>query len=247
MGEVSIIGRRLEDGHVQYGWAGNGGTFLYLGARLLHWYDDPEKVEYLFSLGQLRHLYEPHSEDKDCFARTIPTGQLHWLGITEREIFSRIAYVDFGYFYDSDRKWYYVLPGPFRVKIPLELMSNCVDREGRGFVEGDFLKDLDERIIRRIMAWYEEDEDFREYLTAKGYDREKFAQGMEAVLRRGDACDFLQARVNYLWDHYRDTFEYFDDWVLVQSNEDNTEIRDIRIRKKETEHVETIDWGEQSD
>ena len=27
MGDVSIIARRLEDGHVQYGWSGNGGYY----------------------------------------------------------------------------------------------------------------------------------------------------------------------------------------------------------------------------
>lgn len=27
MGDVSIIARRLTDGHVQYGWSGNGGYY----------------------------------------------------------------------------------------------------------------------------------------------------------------------------------------------------------------------------
>jgi hypothetical protein len=28
LGDISIIARRLEDGHVQYGWSGIGGLFL---------------------------------------------------------------------------------------------------------------------------------------------------------------------------------------------------------------------------
>ena len=50
MGDISIIARRLSDGHVQYGWSGNGGYFRNTGARLLTWYQDPEDVEYLFEL-----------------------------------------------------------------------------------------------------------------------------------------------------------------------------------------------------
>ncbi len=62
MGDISIIARRLTDGHVQYGWSGNGGYFRNVGVRLLAWYDDPEMVEYLFGLGQLSELGQPGSE-----------------------------------------------------------------------------------------------------------------------------------------------------------------------------------------
>ena len=62
MGDISIIARRLEGGkRVQYGWSGNGGYYRSVGAILLDWYDDPQKVEYLFSLGQLRHIGKPGS------------------------------------------------------------------------------------------------------------------------------------------------------------------------------------------
>lgn len=35
LGDISIIARRLEDGHVQYGWSGNGGYYKVVGVRLL--------------------------------------------------------------------------------------------------------------------------------------------------------------------------------------------------------------------
>ena len=54
MGDISIIARRLADGHVLYGWSGNGGYFDNVGARLLAWYENLEDVEYLFELGQTR-------------------------------------------------------------------------------------------------------------------------------------------------------------------------------------------------
>ena len=247
MGDVSIIARRLESGQVQYGWSGNGGTFPYLGCRLMYWYDDPEMVEYLFSLGQLRHLYEPHSEGKSCFARTIPTGEPHWLGTTEREIFSRLAFIDVGYFYDLDHRWYYVVPGPFRVKIPLELVYNSVDPESQsGFPEAELLKDIDKRVIRRIMAYYEEDEGFRDYLKFLNTRREDFMDDMEGILNGDWWRKPGESFVHVLWSHYRDVFNYFDDWILIQANEDNTEIRDIVLHKKERDHIETIEWVEKS-
>ena len=79
MGDISIIARRLDDGHVQYGWSGNGGYFRNVGMRLLAWYDDPEKVEYLFGLGECWHLGKPRSENGGYgwFYTTQPTGDQH--------------------------------------------------------------------------------------------------------------------------------------------------------------------------
>lgn len=48
-----------------------------------------------------------------------------------------------------------------------------------------------------------------------------------------------------LWSHHRDVFNYFDDWVVVQGNEDNIEIQNILMKKKEKEHIETIEWGKE--
>ncbi len=54
MGDTSIISRRLQDGHVQYGFSGNGGYFKNVGFRLALWYQEPDDVEYLFGLGQTK-------------------------------------------------------------------------------------------------------------------------------------------------------------------------------------------------
>ena len=62
MGDVSIIARRLEDGHVQYGWSGNDGYYKVVGVRLLLWYLEPEDVEYLFGLGQTALIGKRGSE-----------------------------------------------------------------------------------------------------------------------------------------------------------------------------------------
>lgn len=97
MGDISVIARRLKDGHVQYDWSGNGDYCANTGLRLLAWYNDPVQVEYLFSLGQVGGLGAPGSECSQTFSRNRPTGTPHWLGTSEDEIFSRIAFVDYGY------------------------------------------------------------------------------------------------------------------------------------------------------
>ena len=88
MGDISIIARRLTPEYVQYGWSGNGGYYRSVGALLLEEYNTPERVEYLFGLGQLSHLFLPHSEETTHWLRTSPTGQPHWVDNTERKIFS---------------------------------------------------------------------------------------------------------------------------------------------------------------
>ena len=96
MGDISIIARRLEDGHVQYGWSGNGGYYKVVGVRLLLWYLEPEDVEYLFGLGQTALIGKPGSEYGGY--RWIEThdltGEPFWLDRSERSIFSRIAFID---------------------------------------------------------------------------------------------------------------------------------------------------------
>ena len=42
-------------------------------------------------------------------------------------MFSKIAFIDYGYFFDTDNKWYYIIPGMFTIKVPLELIANNVD------------------------------------------------------------------------------------------------------------------------
>ena len=126
MGDTSIIARRLKNGHVQYGWSGNGGYFKNIGNRLLWWYQSPKDVEYLFSLGATALIGQIGSENGGYgwFDTHSPTGETFSEGNTEREIFSELDFVDYGYFYDIDHRWYYVIPGPFRIKMPLELIKN---------------------------------------------------------------------------------------------------------------------------
>ncbi len=117
MGNISIMARRFSDGHVQYGWSGNGGYFSFTGAHLLEWYQNSDAVEYLFGLGQTACVGRVGSENGGCsiMETNAPTGRPFWLGDTDLEIFSKINWIDYGYFYDLDHKWYYIIPDAFEV------------------------------------------------------------------------------------------------------------------------------------
>lgn len=77
MGNISIMARRFSDGHVQYGWSGNGGYFSFTGAHLLEWYQNSDAVEYLFGLGQTACVGRVGSENGGCsiMETNAPTGR----------------------------------------------------------------------------------------------------------------------------------------------------------------------------
>ena len=114
MGDYSVIARRISDKYVQYGFGGGSGYFNNVGVRILYWYSERKSkdfpkyddlIEYLFSLGATELIGKPGSEKGG-----------------EKFIWSH---------HDSDDKWHYVIPGPFRIKIPLELIANNLDEKYR--------------------------------------------------------------------------------------------------------------------
>ena len=233
MGDISIIARRLADGHVQYGWSGNGGYYRSVGLRLLMWYQKPENVEYLFELGQTRLIGKPGSEKGggNWFETHGLTGEAFWLGRTERSIFSKIMFIDYGYFYDLDYKWYYFKPGPFRIKIPLELIENNLDDEGYEF---NYIRNVEKEIAKFIFNEYMmQDIAFAKFLCEEGYNAQQVLEDITGKDRRA---------LYVLYDKYRKIHDYFDDWILVKANSNYTKIDQIIMRKKENAHIETCEW-----
>ena len=233
MGDVCVIARRLTDGHVQYGWGGNGGYFANTGLRLLLWYSDPGAVEYLFGLGQTRLIGKQGSEKGgfSLFETHDLTGEAFWLGTTEREIFSKIAFVDYGYFYDLDHKWYYIIPGPFRIKIPMELIEQHLDGE---YHEFDYLREIHTRIVRFILEEYGvSDPEFMKNMEDLGYDPKAV---WDTVSKGHEPATYI------LYDKYKEIYKYFDDWIFVRANDDYTEIAEIIMQKKRDTHIETVEY-----
>ena len=233
MGDISIIARRLGDGHVQYGWSGNGGYYSMVGARLLDWYQDPKDVEYLFSLGQTGLIGRKGSEHGgySFFESHRLTGEAFWLGDTERLIFSKIAFIDYGYFYDLDKKWYYVIPGPFRIKMPLELVGNHLDENG---YEMHFREDIADMVLKYIFDEYRDTHsDFNDFIEKEKYD-------METVYKDIDAYGKLS--MYKLFEKHHQIFAYFDDWVLIKTDDAYKDVTEIIVKKKEEKHIETCEW-----
>ena len=229
MGDTSIIARRRADVQVEYGWSGNGGYFKMVGIRLLIWYSHPEMVDYLFGLGQTRMIGRPGGNSW-LEARAL-TGEPFWKGDTEREIFGKIMFVDYGYFYEMDQRWYYIIPGPFRIKVPLELIEKHLDENDYEF---EYRRKIEDQVLRYILTEYKEkDSDFRDYIEQEGICLEKV---MEDISENG----ILFARK--LYECYRKIYDYFDDWVLIKTNEYNSEIRDIIVKRKSKKHMETCEW-----
>ena len=233
MGDTSILARRLKNGHVQFGWSGNGGYCRNTGVRLLLWYQEPEDVEYLFNLGQTGLIGEKGSEKggHEWYKTHDLIGEDFWMDTTERMIFSKMMFPDYGYFFDVDEKWYYIIPGPFRIKIPLLHIYNNLDESGYEF---DYLKILEDRILKYILFEYpEENHEFREYLEEQKCDPVKIA---ETVTEEGKANIYL------FYDKYKNNFRWFDDWILLKTSEEYDQITEIVVRKKEKEHIETFEW-----
>lgn len=227
MGDISIIARRLSDQYVQYGWSGNGGYFKSVGARLLAWYNDSDSVEYLFGLGQLRHLWKPHSETDSSIIRTDPADIPHWVSPSEQWIFSKIAFIDYGYFYDADHTWYYVKPGPFRIKLPAALVEANLDEDD---LEFSFLEKVSHLILDEIFSVR-----YAGCLEHSGYDR-------ETLQRTRDDLSQKESPLYELWRHHKPVFDCFDDWVVVRPDESGKKVGEILLRPNAEHHTETIFW-----
>lgn len=213
MGCLGIIARRREDGTVQYGFAGNGAYFRRLGRILLWQYDTPEDVSGLFE-----------SET--------PAGEPYCESDTERSIFSQIAFIDHGYFYDTDGVWYHVNDGPFRIKSPLELVGNNLDRHEQ---EYDFLAGLDRQATEYVVNEYpKSDPEFAKILS--GCDLEGFERDLREKTLSWDSP------MEMFYNRCREAYDYLDDWIVAVPDDECRHVTGFLVRKRERPRPETIDW-----
>lgn len=239
MGDVSIIARRLSDKYVQYGWSGNGGVFSSIGTRLWEDYNSPEMVEYLFSLGQLRSLWSPGSEKTSYLFRTELTGRPHWVGRSELDIYSKIAFVDHAYFYDSNNQWYYIVPTVMWTKVPISLLVAHLNE--RGDICPEFRLALETAVFDAVRSHYHNDERFQAYVARLGYDDNCMDQLRQDIKNSGDKlfyynnCELLETLKNL--------YRYFALWaVVVKEDEGGRGIGRVILKSKSEPYVETIFW-----
>lgn len=240
MGDVSIIARRLQDGTIQYGWAGNGGTLDTRGEIIDTYYDTPELVDYLFSLGQLELIAAPHSEESDFWYRNRPTGAPHWIVDSENEIYDRIMFLDYIYFYEtSEDKWYFVYPRVFACKVPL---SWCVDYmesykpEVGSTDQHQCLCKISHDCAFHVCEMYEEDEQFKLYCTRRGIDDKLVRELMDTIdgLYGNDDDALFKIKDNRVFSVM---CNYFDDWMVYDPSAGK-----FLTHCKTDQHIETINW-----
>ena len=128
MGTHAVIARRVSPDVIQFGSVINDGYLEYVGFVLQMYYDTPEKVEKLFSLGQLEVLGAPGTEHNSAImdrnTRTFCTRVWrdycpHEICRSEKDINPKVIFTDYCYLFDSDNHWYYIKPDLLKQKIPL--------------------------------------------------------------------------------------------------------------------------------
>ncbi len=252
MRDARMIARRRKDGTVQFGLLGTLKECRNVGPILGCWYDAPDKVDYLFSQGQLFNVGELYSETFERFPEThknCPTGVPYWESKTETDIFfnymaagyCRYLYKSdaecddfyenkapqYGYLYDTDCQWYYIMSGLFTLKIPFSLELANMNKEEPEFW---FIEEVQGMVLKYIVDEYSKtDPEFASILADCNQD----------VLRMvldGTAPTIL------LCFKYPQILEYFDNWVVVLPDAEGKNVGSILVRKREEPRKETIDW-----
>lgn len=232
MADISIIARRLKNGNVEYGWSGNGGYYSSVGIRLLALYDNPADVDYLFGLGQTRLIGKKGSENGGfpAYLTHSPIGKEFWIGETEQDIFNEIM-TDYTYFYDLDNEWYYITRGPFQIKIPLGLINNNLDENNDEF---KYILTVGDKVLRYIMEEYRVTHpEFNDFIINEGYDWKTVVE---------DIIEDDKLLIMNLYSKYKAIYQYFDDWIVIKTDENYEDITEIIAKKKEKHHIETNVW-----
>ena len=119
----------------------------------------------------------------------------------------------------------------YKRKIAQTLEEGGLDED---YYEFDYLRKLEDQILRYIFTEYmQKNRDFEYYLEQEGCNPETVMTDIE---KDG------QLNIWKLYDKYQNIWRYFDDWIVIKTNEDDTEIVGIVVRKREDIHVETCNW-----
>lgn len=238
---INILARRRADGTVQYGWSGSWHD-ENIGQVLLEWYRNDAMVDYLFGLGQVANISFPLSEtckERGPSYRTCPTGSPYWTADSESEIFSRVPLVDAAYFYDSDKHWYYVMPRPMSIKIPLELMKWHLSSIGSTL---EYRQQIEKMVAKRILVdWPMTDPEFADLLEQTMSDStlrsRAWWDGREKKIEAILESKYPLGKIANDWGGLLD---YFDDWAIIVPDETYKNAKESLLRRASPDREETI-------
>lgn len=253
MGTHAAIARRISSDVIQFGSVINDGYLEYAGFVLQMYYDTPEKVEKLFSLGQLETLGAPGTEENSA-TMDRKTGTFctrvwrdycpHEICRCEDDIDPKVMFTDYYYLFDSDNHWYYIKPNLGRQKIPLVYalarMNYFKDNpESRPDIFGKDDTDLCVRYememayLKEILFEYpKEDACFKEMLDSSGLD----LQDVMAKLRKEN---FPLGR---FYEKNKSLIHYFDRWSVFDVAKSSLPPVKVYLKKASEKHIETILW-----
>ena len=253
MGTHAVIARRVSPDVIQFGSVINDGYLEYAGFVLQMYYDTPEKVEKLFSLGQLEVLGAPGTEHNSA-TMDRKTGTFctrvwrdycpHEICRSEDDIDPKVMFTDYYYLFDSDNHWYYIKPGLGRQKIPLVYalarMNYFKDNpESRPDIFGKDDTDLCVRYememayLKEILFEYpKEDACFKEMLDSSGLE----LQDVMAKLRKENFP------LGKFYEKNKGLIHYFDRWSVFDVAKSCLPPVKVYLKKASEKHVETILW-----
>ena len=135
------------------------------------------------------------------------------------------------YFYDLDNEWYYITRGPFQIKIPLGLINNNLDENNDEF---KYILTVGDKVLRYIMEEYRVTHpEFNDFIINEGYDWKTVVE---------DIIEDDKLLIMNLYSKYKAIYQYFDDWIVIKTDENYEDITEIIAKKKEKHHIETNVW-----
>ena len=115
------------------------------------------------------------------------------------------------------------------------LIESHLDKHRCG---GNYPAEVLEKIVLYVLTEYaQENPDFAAFVEEDGFSLEVILEN----IREENWLSSLYAS-GFFFKRYGRLFRYFDDWVVIKTNEDDTEISDIVLKKREAKHIETCYW-----
>lgn len=229
-----VFARRLTTEYIQYGCIIDDGYLEMAGCRLANYYKNDENIDWLFDQGDIEDLGIPGGEKISWFFTMRPYKNSKGLKVCKGEnaIDPWLMFTDYHYIYELDKKWYYMRPYGFRNKISLDyvlkrMKSLSEDRDADYLIR----KEIDSMVIHHILYEYPKgDEEFKKILENIDVDD---------IYKKACDDDFP---INYFQSNNPLISNYFDKWVLLKTNTEDTEITEIIVKKNSENHVETCCW-----
>lgn len=151
---------------------------------------------------------------------------------TENEIFEKFGFADYCYFLEPDGKWYFILPSALNIKIPLKFIKKRLifyRNESQYFIQ------LEQDIIKYMLNIYPNvDMNFADLIRTHNFNIEVI---LNTLLRPN-----VQFPLYEFADIYGQLCDYFDNWVIVNSEKSYSDVEKFTLHTKETEHIETLNW-----